>query len=193
MFRSAKGGLVVKVFVSTSPVKAPSRWRLRLAVLAAFCAGWWVRGRFVAPEPAPPRVIAAEPSADTDLDILRRQVAEQREMLRGTALQAAPSADEMLALIPSRFNRGDWSPPELGQVDDCWFETIDGMRLHGWHLRQPNARGAVLLLHGNGGNVPMWVGLAEEFRTRMNVSVLVFDYRGYGRSEGVPTLQWPYS
>ncbi len=82
--------LVVKVLVSTSPVKPPARWRFRLAMLLAFGAGWWIRGRFVAPEPAPPRVIAAEPAANSDLDILRRQVAEQRELLRGTALQAAP-------------------------------------------------------------------------------------------------------
>lgn len=178
----------MSITFSTTPPRKPSRWKLRILLILAFACGWWGRGRFVAPQPAPPQVVAQEPAAGRDIDILLRQLAEQRALLRDDALKAQPTADEMLALIPTRFTRGDWSRPELGQVDDCWFETVDGVRLHGWYLPQPDSRGSLLLLHGNGGNVPMWVDMAEELRSRLRLSVLVFDYRGYGRSEGVPTF-----
>ncbi len=78
---------------------------------------------------------------------------------------------------------GVWRVPR--GAEEVWFGNAEGGRLYGWFFRsrtQP-AHATVLYAHGNGGNVSYcgWVG--EELSAR-GFDVLVFDYRGYGRSEG---------
>jgi uncharacterized protein len=65
--------------------------------------------------------------------------------------------------------------------------TPDAVQLHGWHFAAP-ARDAPLLLWcpGNGGNLTMRANVAAEL-ARRGISVFLFDYRGYGRSEGRPS------
>ncbi|HWS55414.1 MAG TPA: alpha/beta fold hydrolase [Pyrinomonadaceae bacterium] len=78
---------------------------------------------------------------------------------------------------------GGWRVPRGGE--DVWFETADGSRLHGWFVSSPTRPPAatVVYFHGNGGNISYvdWVG--EQLAAR-GFDVLLFDYRGYGRSEG---------
>ena len=45
----------------------------------------------------------------------------------------------------------------------------------------------MLYCHGNGGNVAYWADAARPLHDRVGVSVMLFDYRGYGRSEGTPS------
>lgn len=76
-----------------------------------------------------------------------------------------------------------WATP--AGAEDVWFATADGNRLHGWFF-QPVAKPAkatIIYFHGNGGNVSNigWVG--ERLAAR-GFNALIFDYRGYGRSEG---------
>jgi fermentation-respiration switch protein FrsA (DUF1100 family) len=66
------------------------------------------------------------------------------------------------------------------------FKAADGTRLHGAFYPVENARGAILWFHGNGGNISYLTGPIADFRT-LGVSVFVFDYRGYGNSEGSPS------
>ena len=80
---------------------------------------------------------------------------------------------------------GVWRVP--AGAEEVWFRNAEGLRLYGWLFRsktQP-AAAAVLYAHGNGGNVSYcgWVG---EVLAPRGFDVLVFDYRGYGRSEGEP-------
>jgi uncharacterized protein len=50
-------------------------------------------------------------------------------------------------------------------------------------FRQPEPRGLVFYLHGNGGDLTTWTtGLA--FYRRINYDLFIFDYRGYGKSTG---------
>jgi hypothetical protein len=77
----------------------------------------------------------------------------------------------------------EWTLP--ANAEDVWFTTADGVRLHGWFLRaapQP-AKGTVLYSHGNGGNITYFKGIAADLAKR-GFDVLLYDYRGYGRSEG---------
>jgi len=85
--------------------------------------------------------------------------------------------------FPSRD--GDWNVAD-GHVDQ-WFTTSDGVRLHGWFFPAREA-GAPLLIwcHGNAGNLLERAPMAAEI-ARRGVSALVFDWRGYGRSDGRPT------
>lgn len=71
-------------------------------------------------------------------------------------------------------------------------DTDDGMRLHGWWIRaRAEALGHVLVCHGNAGNVGDRV-LHAALLTAAGFDVLLFDYRGFGRSEGRPGEQGTY-
>ncbi|MFN6538741.1 MAG: alpha/beta hydrolase [Nostoc sp. EkiNYC01] len=56
--------------------------------------------------------------------------------------------------------------------------------IHGWWIKakQPNAK-VLLYLHGNGINIGANIAHANRFY-QLGFSVLLIDYRGYGRSEG---------
>ncbi len=79
-------------------------------------------------------------------------------------------------------------PRDFGlQHEDVFFETSDGLRLHGWWLpSQKDARGTVLHFHGNAANVTNHVAAVAWLPPR-GFNVLVWDYRGFGRSEGSVT------
>jgi hypothetical protein len=70
--------------------------------------------------------------------------------------------------------------------EDVRFDTADGVTLHGWFVPAPRARWTLLFFHGNAGNVSHrleTLALLHE----LGESVLLFDYRGYGQSEGAPS------
>ena len=72
------------------------------------------------------------------------------------------------------------------------FRTDDGERLHGWWIGAGAERfGHLLLCHGNAGNVGDRV-LHAALLTAAGFDVLLFDYRGYGRSSGTPSEAGTY-
>jgi len=78
------------------------------------------------------------------------------------------------------------TPAEAGLVyKDVWLVNRLGTRIHAWWLPHENARFTLLFSHGNGGNVSHRL---ETFRifNELGVSVLIYDYSGYGQSEGEP-------
>jgi uncharacterized protein len=87
---------------------------------------------------------------------------------------------------PERYTEGArWKLPRGGE--DVWFKGASGERLHGWYVSAPGdgAEHAVTIIyfHGNGGNINV-VGWLGETLSARGFNVLLFDYRGYGRSEG---------
>lgn len=90
--------------------------------------------------------------------------------------------------FPSRYPVGAWDAHAyaVAPVDET-FSTRDGVTLHGWLFRA-NDRAAPLVVwfHGNGGNVTDRAPVAAEL-ARRGVSTFVFDWRGYGKSEGTPS------
>ena len=76
----------------------------------------------------------------------------------------------------------DWNMP----YEDVSLMTADGIRLHGWYIPRSGAERTVLFLHGNAGNISHRGESIAIFR-RLGLNVLIFDYRGYGRSQGTPT------
>lgn len=92
--------------------------------------------------------------------------------------------------VPSRAV--DETPREAGlDYEDVEFVAEDGVRLHGWWIPHPHARGTILYCHGNGGNIGGRVALCRDLRT-LGVSVFIFDYRGYGLSRGWSTEEGTY-
>jgi fermentation-respiration switch protein FrsA (DUF1100 family) len=96
--------------------------------------------------------------------------------------------DELLLFYPSRFPAGNWKPKVL-QFEDVWFQAEDKVRLHGWYCVCDKPRAVLLYAHGNAGNLSHFASLMKYFQKKLRVTVLIFDYRGYGRSEGVATVQ----
>ena len=112
--------------------------------------------------------------------------------------------EEKLIFFPSQYPEGYWnieraSPAEgrvAARIEDCYFKTSDGLTLHGWYctpVGKLNGRvetlspEAVLLwFHGNAGNV---ADRRENIDCliQLPASLLIVDYRGYGRSEGRPS------
>ena len=74
------------------------------------------------------------------------------------------------------------------QPEDVTFTTDDGVPLHGWWFHPPQTTMAPLLLwfHGNAGDITSRAPIAVEL-ARRGVPVLLFDYRGYGKSGGTPS------
>ncbi|HET9024094.1 MAG TPA: alpha/beta hydrolase [Burkholderiaceae bacterium] len=81
------------------------------------------------------------------------------------------------------------SPEQFGlKVEDVRLTATDGTKLHAWFLPAGGtAKGTVLHLHGNAANVSNHLPLVAWMPTR-GYNVLMLDYRGFGKSEGKPTL-----
>jgi fermentation-respiration switch protein FrsA (DUF1100 family) len=79
--------------------------------------------------------------------------------------------------------------------EEVTFAARDGPRLHGWFFPAaadaPYRHLAVLHCHGNGGNISHRLDVAAAL-LETGVNVLLFDYRGYGRSHGRPSEEGTY-
>jgi fermentation-respiration switch protein FrsA (DUF1100 family) len=99
--------------------------------------------------------------------------------------------ENSLVYQPDRADSA-WVPPPAADVADVWFTAAGGTRVHGWWLPHPGP-GAVLVAHGNGGNLSHRGRLAGDLRASLGRPVLLFDYPGYGKSDGTPTEPGCYS
>jgi pimeloyl-ACP methyl ester carboxylesterase len=71
-------------------------------------------------------------------------------------------------------------------AEDLQFLSGDGTRLHAWYFARPQASREIVFFHGNAESIENsgpWIG---RFAGSLNASVLIFDYRGYGLSDGKP-------
>lgn len=94
---------------------------------------------------------------------------------------------ERMFFYPDAVNYG--SPKSLGLAhEDLYFDAADGARLHGWFIKSRGpAKGSVLHLHGNAANISNHLPLVA-WLPAQGFNVLMFDYRGFGKSQGKPTL-----
>ncbi|HEX3726189.1 MAG TPA: alpha/beta hydrolase [Pirellulales bacterium] len=95
-------------------------------------------------------------------------------------------SENSLIFFPSVYPAGRWNPPGLA-FEDAWFQAADGTKLHGWYVPHEHPRAVVLFAHGNGGNLSGRADTVGALAKRLGLAVMIFDYRGYGRSEGRPT------
>lgn len=79
------------------------------------------------------------------------------------------------------------TPASLGLgFETLHIKTADGLTLQGWLVTRVGARHLVLHCHGNAGNISHRVDLLRRLHDQ-GLSVLIFDYRGYGQSQGRPS------
>jgi uncharacterized protein len=94
---------------------------------------------------------------------------------------------ENLLVFPTwRIQSYAWEPEKL-EFEPVRFASADGTQLFGWYFAHPAPQSQIVFFHGNRENVTRLGDLADFLRTRYSASVLVFDYRGYGKSEGRPS------
>jgi len=85
------------------------------------------------------------------------------------------------------------TPADKGYAyEEISFEAADGVRLSAWYVPSQANRGVVLFSHGNGGNISYNLPFVEILH-RAGLSTFIYDYRGYGRSQGKPTEEGTYS
>ena len=90
--------------------------------------------------------------------------------------------DRYFIFHPDKDLSGD--PADVGLAfDDVRFAAVDGIMLHGWFV--PGDESATLvLMHGNAGNISGRLRRLAELHEAIGMNVFIFDYRGYGLSEG---------
>lgn len=86
-----------------------------------------------------------------------------------------------------------WEPAPDPLIEDVWLMMDDGTRLHAWWYPGPESRGAVMICHGNGGNLSGRGLTLLRFGQALDRSIFIFDYPGYGKSEGRPNERKCYA
>jgi fermentation-respiration switch protein FrsA (DUF1100 family) len=109
-------------------------------------------------------------------------------------MQRRPShnfLDRLFVFHPHPWVERDWARASGLPLQEVWFESADGVRLFGWYVEARGAPGVMLWCHGNAGNlIHRLENLAQLYA--VGLSVFLFDYRGYGRSEGTPSEEGVY-
>ncbi len=90
---------------------------------------------------------------------------------------------------PLKYPAGAYDQPNVDGItpSDHYFKAVDGNSLHAWYYQAPGAKHVVLWSHGQGANISYGKRLYSIFISEGN-SVFAYDYEGYGRSEGQPTM-----
>lgn len=88
---------------------------------------------------------------------------------------------------PSKEPLISWNPADYGippdSVEEHWIDTPDGEQLHAWYCRAKDPRASGVFCHGNTGNLTISAAIIPHL-LNAGLSVLFFDYRGFGRSTG---------
>ena len=121
--------------------------------------------------------------------------------MRKTVLRLAKIGALLLGVLALSFLSGCWNwfvesqtffpdktiegtPTDFGlPYEDIWFESEDGVRLHGWLIPASTPSHLLLFCHGNAGNISHRLENIRLLHQR-GINVFIFDYRGYGRSQG---------
>ena len=85
------------------------------------------------------------------------------------------------------------TPAELGlDFEAVVFKSADGLDLTGWYIPAKNPKFTLLFCHGNGGNMAHRLDSINLFHD-LGLNCFIFDYRGYGDSQGKPGEEGTYT
>ena len=98
--------------------------------------------------------------------------------------------EKTLVCFPEKVHDG--RPEDFGlQARDLYFETQDGVKLHGWLFARDPEAPFLLWCHGNAGNISHRLDNIALLQQK-GINVFIFDYRGYGKSQGSVSEQGFY-
>ena len=128
-----------------------------------------------------------------DMFASRRLLTRERSIALAVALAVSCVAfvyglrwfELLITFHPDRTSAEESKSPAEG-AEIVWFNSADGTRLNGWFFESQSrpATATIVFFHGNGGNISSVGWLGQRF-AKHGFNVLLFDYRGYGASEGV--------
>lgn len=103
---------------------------------------------------------------------------------------AMPLYNKILLFYPWKYPTGYYDKARTRDVTprDVFFKTAGGARLHGWYYLKPGCSRTLIVHHGQGANVSACQFLAGMFLD-CDVNVLLYDYQGFGKSEGEPSIE----
>jgi fermentation-respiration switch protein FrsA (DUF1100 family) len=70
------------------------------------------------------------------------------------------------------------------EFEELFLTAADGAVLNGLHFKVKNPKGVIIYNHGNKGELDTWGQWAELLVNRYSYDVVIWDYRGYGKSTG---------
>jgi uncharacterized protein len=91
--------------------------------------------------------------------------------------------------FPDRTVAGAPSAP----YENVFFNAADATRLHAWWLSHPESSTVLVVSHGNAGNITYRAEVGDFLRSELQTNVFMYDYRGFGQSEGKPSEQGTYA
>jgi fermentation-respiration switch protein FrsA (DUF1100 family) len=86
-----------------------------------------------------------------------------------------------------------WHDKPDARIEDVTLHAATGEIIHAWWLPRPGATGVLHYSHGNAGNLSHRGPGLLRWASELNVSVLIYDYPGYGRSHGWATEENCYA
>lgn len=152
--------------------------------------------------------------------VAKRKRSWKRKLLRLVCIAGAPYVlvcaavwlfQGYLLYFPTRLEAYEMTPADIGlPFEDVRLITSDGVSIASWYVSaepgigdaarehslalpadNPSGRGTVIFCHGNAGTMQDRL-LMLQFFQRLGFNVLMFDYRGFGTSEGAPSEQGTY-
>jgi len=94
--------------------------------------------------------------------------------------------ESLFVFQPSPWEDRNWGQLSGLPLEEVWIPVDEAVTVFGWFADAGQNRPVLLWCHGNAGNVSHRLENIRQLLQR-NISVFIFDYRGYGRSTGVPT------
>lgn len=67
--------------------------------------------------------------------------------------------------------------------EELYIEVAPNVHLHSLHFKAENSKGIVFYVHGNAGSLQDWGSLSSLY-LRLGYDLFMFDYRGFGKSDG---------
>jgi fermentation-respiration switch protein FrsA (DUF1100 family) len=94
--------------------------------------------------------------------------------------------ESLFVFQPSPWEDRNWSHLSGLPLEELWVSVDEEVTIFGWYIDAGPSTPVMLWCHGNAGNVSHRLENIRQLYQR-GVSVYIFDYRGYGRSSGVPS------
>jgi len=95
--------------------------------------------------------------------------------------------EEKFIYFPQKYPQGPYDQARsILNLRDCWIKTEDSVTIHAWFAPAESAKATLVVSHGNAGNISHRYLLLRSLQRR-GFNVLMYDYRGYGRSDGTPS------
>lgn len=100
--------------------------------------------------------------------------------------------EESFIYFPYPYKEDDYLPAKQSlRADDHWFTTEDGVKLHAWFVPSQLPIATLVMSHGNAGNISHRYELLRRLQ-HAGFNTFIYDYRGYGLSEGKPNEEGVY-